>query len=285
MTEKMKGFFIRSLSGLIYILLIAGALLAKNAIFFYILFSLIASIAVFEFNGMSKVARTHPMRIILDCGTIIWIILMGFFTATNSSFGLTIWVPLIFYILFILTRSIVADENHELERINNSFFPIAYIGIPFFLASLVSYKNGTSSSYDGIPVLSVFLIVWANDTGAYIIGSLMGKHKLLPRLSPKKSIEGFVGGILFAMGVSSLLPLLFPSNFGIYYLWELLIYGFLVGTFATLGDLFESMLKRRAGVKDSSKLIPGHGGILDRIDSFLFTMPVAFMLMLIVSFR
>jgi phosphatidate cytidylyltransferase len=116
----------------------------------------------------------------------------------------------------------------------------------------------------------MFALIWVNDTGAYCVGSTMGKHRLCERLSPKKSWEGFWGGMAFCVIASVIYALIMNYN-----VLASVAFGIIVSLFATFGDLFESLLKRSAGVKDSGKLIPGHGGVLDRIDSLLFVAPAA----------
>lgn len=271
-----KNLIVRALSGSVYISLILWVLLSKSGIPFLALFSLLAVVAVHEFNNLTRVYRLFPFRIVLDYCVVVWLILMGYFISTGK-YGLTVWIPLIAYLLLVLSRSIFSDEKCALKGINNSLFPIIYIGIPFFLAALLSFRSDPfSEHFTGFRVLSVFMIVWANDTGAYLTGTFFGKRPLYSKLSPKKTMEGLFGGLLFAVVMSAFLPLIFPSTFGVYSVWVMAFYGLLIGLLAVLGDFFESMLKRRANTKDSGKLIPGHGGVLDRIDSFLFAMPVAF---------
>ena len=126
-------------------------------------------------------------------------------------------------------------------------------------------------------VLLVFVLLWTNDTFAYLVGRLLGKHKLFERISPGKTIEGSVGGLLFTLvGV-----IVFSHYASWLTLTEAVGMGLIAVVFGTLGDLCESMLKRQAGVKDSGKLIPGHGGVLDRFDSVLFSMPFVFVFLLL----
>ena len=130
-------------------------------------------------------------------------------------------------------------------------------------------------SYPSI-LLTAVVAIWANDTGAYIVGSRIGKIRLFPSLSPKKSWEGFFGGMLFSVISTTLLAYFLDVT--MFDVTEGIILGIVISVFATWGDLFESMLKRNAGVKDSGSLIPGHGGILDRIDSMLFVIPITTLL-------
>lgn len=226
---------------------------------------------------MTRISRKRPFRVAIDACAVVWLFFMGYFIASGK-YTLVVWVPLIAYIFYILTRSLFSDEGNELQAIGNSLFPLVYIGLPFFLASLISFHPipFPDSLFSGVRVLSVFIIVWGNDTGAYITGSLLGKTPLFPRLSPHKTMEGFYGGIVTSMVLGVLMIHFFTDEFGHHSVGTMLWYGILIGVLADLGDLFESMLKRRAGVKDSGSLIPGHGGVLDRIDSFLFAIAGSF---------
>jgi phosphatidate cytidylyltransferase len=119
-------------------------------------------------------------------------------------------------------------------------------------------------------LISILILIWANDTFAYLVGKNFGRNKLFPSVSPKKTIEGFVGGLIFT-GISSILLSKFYIESNILYIW--IVIAVIVSIFSTLGDLIQSKFKRVAGVKDSGKIMPGHGGILDRLDSIIFVIP------------
>ena len=165
-----------------------------------------------------------------------------------------------------------------MEQLSTTILALAYVGLLFsFLAQMRLLGNGMF----GVPALaSLVIVVKMGDTGAYTVGRLIGRHKLVPRLSPGKTVEGAIGGLAFAcfgswLAFHWLLPLATgsqaaPSSFG----W--LAYGLIVGVAGMLGDLAESLLKRDAGRKDSSDWMPGFGGVLDVLDSILFAAPVAY---------
>jgi phosphatidate cytidylyltransferase len=145
-----------------------------------------------------------------------------------------------------------------------------YIALPFSLLSVLAFRSvGSDIIYTWHVPLSVFVFLWINDTGAYLCGSLLGKHKLFPRISPGKSWEGSVGGGVFCVAASQVVayyqPLLSPMEWAIFAL--------VVVVFGTWGDLIESLLKRQIGIKDSGRILPGHGGMLDRFDSSLMAIP------------
>ena len=138
------------------------------------------------------------------------------------------------------------------------------VQIPFLNAEF-NYVNSS--------ILGVFVLIWTNDTFAFLVGKNFGKHKLLERISPNKTIEGFVGGMVFTFLVSLLLASQFDTSLTIV---QWIVIAGIVSIFGVLGDLIESMFKRQAGVKDSSNFIPGHGGFLDRFDSVIFAAPFIF---------
>jgi phosphatidate cytidylyltransferase len=137
-----------------------------------------------------------------------------------------------------------------------------YIALPLLVLQFI-YKIGAGF------VLLMFVLIWLNDTGAFLVGCTLGRHRLFPRISPKKSWEGFFGGMAFCIAAGVAAKLIFPEYFFICSMPAMVGFGIVVCVFATWGDLIESLIKRTAGVKDSGKLLPGHGGILDRIDSLL----------------
>ena len=138
---------------------------------------------------------------------------------------------------------------------------------------LISYHYQTlSNEYYFAFVLAIFVFIWVNDTAAFVVGSLFGKHKFIERISPKKTVEGFIGGIVFSVLAAVILSKFFTD----YSLAFWIGFSIVTALFGTLGDLFESLIKRTYEVKDSGSLIPGHGGILDRIDSLLIAIPAVY---------
>ena len=157
---------------------------------------------------------------------------------------------------------------------------LVYIIIPFSLFVKIPFLN-TTSTYDPYVILGIFALIWSNDVFAYLIGKNFGKHKLIERVSPNKTIEGFIGGFVFTYITGY-----FISNYCdslLSYQW--LAIAIIVSVFGVLGDLIESMFKRQAGVKDSSNLIPGHGGFLDRLDSVIFATPFIFVYLYLLSLK
>ena len=143
-----------------------------------------------------------------------------------------------------------------------------FIAMPFSLLPFIAYISG----YQPLVLLAVFATIWVNDTGAYLVGVTLGKHRLFERISPKKSWEGFFGGAVVALLSGYVFSLLIPEIS----LIQWFLFSEIIVVFGTYGDLIESLLKRTVNVKDSGTIIPGHGGILDRFDSMLLAAPVIF---------
>lgn len=148
-------------------------------------------------------------------------------------------------------------------------FTVIYVSLPFgFALGLPKFYDGTFTW----EVFLLFVLIWSSDSFAYFTGRLFGKHKMAPKISPKKTWEGFVGGVIFTLVLGYFIEQKFPELRG-----NWIIVGFLVSVFAPIGDLVESQLKRTFGVKDSGNIIPGHGGVLDRLDSFIIAAPVVYL--------
>ena len=163
-----------------------------------------------------------------------------------------------------------------MQNIGSTLLGFFYIGL--FSSSIVGirefYSNSLHYTNGGLLIISIFITLWITDSAAYFIGTAFGKHKLFPRVSPNKSWEGAIAGFVFAIITMVVLNevLLNFISFN-----DALVMGVIIGLFGQIGDLIESLLKRDAGVKDSSNLIPGHGGVLDRFDSLIFSSPIIFL--------
>lgn len=182
---------------------------------------------------------------------------------------LTALVPVMLYMLVRMSAQLYIAKQNPAISLQKSFFCICYVALPLGLMTQVCRSAGS------MMLLSIFILIWINDSGAYLVGSAIGKHRLFERISPKKSWEGFWGGCALSVLAGYAMGAYFN---GIFHGPSALLFaglGLTVSIMGTLGDLTESLLKRTAGVKDSSNLIPGHGGILDRVDSILFAVPAA----------
>ena len=178
-------------------------------------------------------------------------------------------------ILFCFISILCIYEMWKLRKGKSKVLAFTYILVPLFMIQLLGISNSDTSGKGFNPslILYMFILTWTFDTFAYLIGKPLGKHKIMPSISPKKSWEGFVGGLVFTLLASFLVKDLFQFN---YQNFNPIFFAILLPFTATLGDFLESHFKREAGVKDSGKFIPGHGGMLDRMDAFMITIPALY---------
>lgn len=269
----VKNLCTRALSGLIYCLIIVGCIFC--GLYGVIALSVVIAIgACIEFAMISHDMkyRNIPTLILEIAGCVC------------LCFSAYIY-PIVIWIAIMMMRSIeelYINSDRPLHNLAHSFMSQIYIGIPMALMVAVAYYLSP------MILMAVFFLLWINDTGAYLVGCTFGRHRLFERISPKKSWEGFFGGLLFSLGASVLFYYFGDSFFGMSRInanlgiWMGL--GAIVTVFGTWGDLIESMIKRNLQIKDSGKIIPGHGGLLDRIDSLLMVLPaLAVYLAIIIS--
>lgn len=259
----MSNILQRTITGLLFVLLLLFCIL-YNAYTFGALFMLITALALVEFHKLIKTkfdVQLHPAIPVVN-GLVLFICLF----VANA--GWVSYKILTVYLLF-LGVSFIAELYRKKENpiMNWAMFALGqlYIALPFSFLSTVAFANG-QGNYQSLFLLAFFVTVWVYDTGAYLVGMAIGKHRLFERISPKKSWEGFFGGVLFALG-SGFTFSQFETSLSLY---QWLGFSLIIVIFATFGDLSESLLKRSLGVKDSGTILPGHGGILDRFDSILF---------------
>ncbi len=239
--------------------------------FFFIFLSIVLLIALFEFYSLLKQSNKKCMLI---PGMVLgWLIPFSFFHNQNQvlCFSMTVLVVGILFVKLFSKQPLDAT----IEEISNTLFGVLYIGLLLsFLIFIRKYDEGRKL------IFMLFLIIWLGDTFAYYIGSLVGKHKIAPSISPNKSIEGALGGLAGSLGGVLLAYYWFSPQIPIA---KGVVLGLFSGIAGQIGDLCESMIKRNLKVKDSGFLIPGHGGILDRLDSVLFSAPVFYYLYLIIG--
>ena len=275
----MSTFTTRFISGTIYVALIVLVLVLSMVWGLWILLSVFAVAGIIEFNRLTGVNRPYIFRIVLDCAAAVWLLYATAQYGMAISHGLGIFLPYLLYLLYVVCRSTFLPHQAMLPSFGNSLMGQLYIAVPLALTirlTLVVDPFSSMTQYNGLLLLAIFIFIWVNDTGAYLVGSRWGKRRLAPNISPKKSVEGSIGGLLLVLLSAVILRLLlFPELSWL----RILLVATVVAVFGTIGDLFESSLKRQAGVKDSGKLIPGHGGILDRIDSLLLAVPAVYLLL------
>ena len=275
----MSTFTTRLISGTVYVALIVLALTLSMVWGLWVLLSVFAVAGIIEFNRLTGVNRPYIFRIVLDCAAAVWLLYATAQYGMAISHGLGIFLPYLLYLLYVVCRSTFLPHQAMLPSLGNSLIGQLYIAVPLALTirlTLVVDPFSSMTQFNGLLLLAIFIFIWVNDTGAYLVGSRWGKRRLAPSISPKKSVEGSIGGLLLVLLSAVVLRLLlFPELSWL----RILLIATVVAVFGTIGDLFESSLKRQAGVKDSGKLIPGHGGILDRIDSLLLAVPAVYLLL------
>ncbi|MDE6006537.1 MAG: phosphatidate cytidylyltransferase [Muribaculaceae bacterium] len=269
----IKKLLIRSASGLVYCALIVGCIIwgETGVLILACLFSILGCL---EFSKLIRgsESRFRP-EIALD--------ILGCIALSMSYMGL----PLLIWALIIMARFILQlydKEVNPLRSLSDSMLGQIYIGFPMCVMTGIAYF------FNPMMLLPVFFLIWINDTGAFLVGSSCGRHRLFERISPKKSWEGFFGGLIFCIAASILFYYFCNDYFKLTTIHaNLAIWiglGVIVSVFGTWGDLIESMFKRNQHVKDSGHLIPGHGGILDRIDSLLLVLPATAIYFLLILF-
>ena len=262
----MGEFATRSLSGVIY----AAAIIA--AVYFHpygllALLAIVLTAGLVEIKHLTKATDVNPLFTTLN---VLGIFLLWAHMRFSQDYQNHLVAFFVITLIAIMAQWLFTKQ----ERINTSglqkiLLATLYILLPLSLTINVAFIHGHWQPHI---LLAIFFFLWANDTFAYLTGMAIGKHKLIPRLSPKKTVEGLIGGIIGSLVVAHLIAYFWQDLS----LWNWIILSVLVAVAGTIGDLFESALKRAAEVKDSGNLIPGHGGILDRLDSFLFSIPVAY---------
>jgi len=260
----MKNILVRSITGIaLVILIIGGILLSKYT--FALLFLFIIIGCLIEFFHFFRTSEIHPL-------SIYSVIIGGLFFLFTFLITSEILSPLYYLlfpisILFLPGCELFRKKENNISNIATGILGLSYIAIPFCLANYVVFTNGI---YNSFPLILLFILIWTNDTGAYLVGMSIGKHKLFPRISPKKSWEGLFGGIILTI-IVSLIFVVIRQDLSVF---NGILLGILVSVSSVFGDFTESMFKRSFNIKDSGRIIPGHGGLLDRFDSMLFAIPI-----------
>ena len=268
----MKNLIIRALTGIIFVVVLISAIYI-HPIFFLILFCIITGLTLWEFGGLVKhYENANLQRTVNELGGV-YLFIATFVYANGLTDG-KIFLP---YLLFIMLTMIAELYYKAPNPINNwafTLFAQVYCAGSFSILNFIGAEPGTPGvmSYTPIFIMAIFIFVWLDDTGAYLVGSLIGKHKLFERISPKKSWEGFFGGLILSLASSQAFAWFAPEINRMNWLGLAAT----VVLFGTWGDLIESLLKRTLGVKDSGNVLPGHGGMLDRFDSVMLAVPASY---------
>ena len=287
MNETLK----RLISGVVYITLLLFSILYSTESFI-LLFGIFLVIATFEFCNLVKINKILPRSLVSLSYTAISL-LSYYKTETDNYLSnlreqpiqlginidqLNLGLLAICLLIFIKCLVFLFDNKEQtVTPIWKYLYLLGYILLPFIFIVKISFGI---NDYNPKIIIGLFILIWTNDTFAYLVGKSIGKHKLYERISPKKTIEGFLGGVAFAIFAGYLISKLYIKPNPSFSDTSILIWtmiALIVGVFGTIGDLIESKFKRIAEVKDSGKIMPGHGGILDRLDSVIFVAPFVFL--------
>ena len=269
----MKSNFLqRAITAILFVGVLVGCIL-YDPWTFSALFVVISALTIREFGHLINQVEGVSINknITMLAGVYLYMAVMAF--CTNLS-GSKIFLPYLLLIMYLMISELYLKKENPVMNWAYSMLSQLYIALPFAMLNILSFHTSpmdTSVSYNPILPLSVFVFIWLSDTGAYCVGSLIGRHRLFERISPKKSWEGSIGGGIVAIGSS----FIFAHYFPIMNMAEWAGLALIVVIFGTWGDLTESLLKRQLHIKDSGAILPGHGGMLDRFDSALMAIPAA----------
>jgi phosphatidate cytidylyltransferase len=274
----LNNFFRRTFTGAGIVIFILGGFWL-HPVSFFLTGLLLLTGSQYEYYLMIRKKHVNPQ---VFAGLLTGVTTYVISTLVSSgNLPLKSFLILIPVIIIILIIELYRMKDRPFDNLAHTFFPVIYAAIPFSMFPLAAFsQTGLNSvlSHESIVfspgiIIGFFLLVWANDTGAYLSGISIGKHKLWERISPKKTWEGFAGGFLIAAAVAWLLS----GWLGVVDRTHWIIISVIIAVAGTYGDLIESMLKRSTGVKDSGNVMPGHGGFLDRFDSTIISFPLVYL--------
>ncbi len=261
----MNNFWQRTLTGILFVIVLAGGIY-YHQLSFAAIFLLIVVAGIQEMHQLFT--KTKTQFNLFTTSFLGIFIFISIYLVQAQIFKTSIFLAIIPIITYIFIKELFLQNKSPLLNISLSLLTAIYIALPFALMSLLAFDNG---EYNFHLPLAIFILVWINDTGAYLSGMTLGKHKFFERISPKKTWEGTIGGFILTIVASYILSLFWNEMNVIQWIF----FGGIISIMAVLGDLTESMFKRSIGVKDSGSILPGHGGVLDRFDAVLFAIPMA----------
>ena len=272
----MKNFIVRTITAVFFVAAIVTCFLRPEAMI--LLFGLVTGLTIWEFTGLvnDRNGVTVNQLIATVAGVYFFLAMAGFCSGMTPP---SVFLPYLVTLIYLMVSELYLKQEDPVHNWAYTMMSQLYIALPFSMLNVLAFQSDAEGvHYVWTLPLSVFVFLWINDTGAYLCGSLLGKHKLFPRISPGKSWEGSIGGgilvVIVAVLVWYLLEQYEQNALGLSALeWAGL--GLVIVIFGTWGDLVESLFKRTLGIKDSGHILPGHGGMLDRFDSSLMAIPAA----------
>lgn len=280
-----KNLVQRALSGIVYVLVIflcttsygaqwINQLFGTNVHQYHIYYGLIVFfivVGVWECIRVMQFGNGYEKWVVYPVAAIVLYMFSKRYFGHGFIFDFRLNEILALSLILIASITVFKFASELYYDSGKLIFTVIYAALPFcFALGLPKYsKYADTFSHE---VFFLFVLIWSSDTFAYLVGKFFGKHKMAPKVSPKKTWEGYIGGVVLTLIIGFLIEKFGPNLRG-----NWMIVGFLVATFAPLGDLVESQLKRNFGVKDSGNILPGHGGVLDRLDSFIISAPVVYL--------
>jgi phosphatidate cytidylyltransferase len=275
--RPMNNFIVRTITAIIFVAVIVASFLRAETM--VLLFALVTGLTIWEFSGLvnDRPQVTVNRMITTVAGVYLFFAMAGFCSELTPS---AVFIPYLITLVYLMVAELYLKHEDPINDWAYTMMTQLYIALPFSLLNALAFHLTPENEviYDPVLPLCMFVFLWINDAGAYICGSLLGKHKLFPRISPGKSWEGSIGGGILVMLVAYFIPSML-DHFSLLTLnfsplqWSGL--GLVIVVFGTWGDLIESLFKRTLGIKDSGNVLPGHGGMLDRFDSSLLAIPAA----------
>ncbi len=285
----MNNFIVRAITGIIFVAAVVASFLRPEAM--VLLFAIVTGLTIWEFTGLvNERSEVIVNRFISTVAGVYFFFAMTYYCSDiyGGAAKSVVFIPYLVTIIYLLVAELYLKQADPVNDWAYTMLSQMYIALPFSLLNVLAFTASPEGLVVFNPVLplSVFIFLWMNDTGAYCIGSLLGRHKLFPRISPGKSWEGSIGGAIVVLAVAYLIYLLDSGQLtyltdigfrrsGMLTMPQWLGLGLVVVVFGTWGDLIESLFKRTLGIKDSGSILPGHGGMLDRFDSSLLAIPSA----------
>lgn len=282
MSEKQKNLIIRAITGVFFVAVMVGGIVFRPDLFI-LLFAIITGLTMWEYTGLANDIEGVTVNRFISTVAGVYFFLSVAGLQLGLVNGFVVFVPYVLTLLYLFISELYLKQENAVNDWAYTMFGQMYVALPFSLINILAFQPISNSSpfsaptYDMLLPLCLFVFLWTNDTGAYCSGSLFGRHKLFPRISPGKSWEGSIGGGILVLIVATVIGYYanqgdMPHTLSVCG-WTGL--GLVVVVFGTLGDLVESLFKRTLGIKDSGNLLPGHGGMLDRFDSSLMAIPAA----------
>ncbi|WP_292011163.1 phosphatidate cytidylyltransferase [Chryseobacterium sp.] len=287
-----KNLIQRTISGIVYVAIVIicttpyGAQminsfspdLIQQHYLYYGLITLLLGIGSWECIKIMKFGNGYEKWVVYPAVVLIFYMFSKRYFYHDFYFDFRLSEILALALILIAVITLFKYPNELYYDSGKLIFTVIYVALPFSFALGIP-KYSTIGNTFSLEVFFLFILIWSSDTFAYLTGKFFGKHKMAPKISPKKTWEGYIGGVILTLILSYFIEEYNPDLRG-----NWMVVGFLVAAFAPLGDLVESQLKRNFGVKDSGNIIPGHGGVLDRLDSFLICAPVVYLYFILEKF-